>query len=81
MLAARLRLGQRTAILASIGTVVAASFVWSVISTYQNQPFAYMSTFTRAWEFGAGALAADRSLRFRSRRDAGDTRWHYRCER
>ena len=48
----------RQVLVAGIGIVALASLAWSVYSTAQDQAFAYMSTFTRAWEFAAGALAA-----------------------
>ena len=38
--------------------VVILSFAWSLIQTQTNQQFAYFSTATRAWEFGAGSLLA-----------------------
>ncbi len=41
-----------------LGTVTAASFAWSVHATATSPATAYFSTFTRAWELGAGALVA-----------------------
>ncbi|MFP5333974.1 MAG: acyltransferase family protein [Actinomycetes bacterium] len=41
-----------------LAVTAVASLGWSVVSTAQDQPFAYMSTLTRVWEFAAGALAA-----------------------
>jgi peptidoglycan/LPS O-acetylase OafA/YrhL len=38
--------------------IIAASFAYSVILTSQNQPLAYYSSFTRAWELAMGALVA-----------------------
>ena len=48
----------RTALVASVGVLVTASFAWSVVSTMAQPSFAYLSTFTRLWELGAGALTA-----------------------
>lgn len=42
----------------AVGGIVAASFVYSVVFTWASPSIAYYSTFTRAWEFGAGALLA-----------------------
>lgn len=39
-------------------TISVLSFIWSVLQTSSNQQFAYFSTWTRAWEFGAGSLLA-----------------------
>ena len=58
LLAARARGAARGWVTAGIAAVCAASLAWSVVSTAQDQSFAYFSTLTRAWEFGAGALAA-----------------------
>jgi len=49
---------QRKALIVLLVVVVAASFIWSVAETAVNQPAAYFSTLTRAWEFGAGGLLA-----------------------
>ena len=38
--------------------VFVLSFAYSVWFTVVNQPFAYFSTFTRAWEFSLGGIAA-----------------------
>lgn len=56
-----------------LGTVVVVSLCWSVFSTPRDAGFAYFSTFTRAWEFGAGALlgAVPLALRGRAGRVAG----------
>ena len=48
----------RRALVVGLGTLALASLAWSVVSTAQDQAFAYMSTLTRVWEFAAGALAA-----------------------
>lgn len=46
------------AVLVLIGPVVIVSFVWSVLQTASDQPFAYFSSATRVWEFGIGAMLA-----------------------
>ena len=48
----------RTVVLYFFVAVIVLSFAYSVWFTAENQPFAYFSTFTRAWEFGLGAVAA-----------------------
>ena len=48
----------RTVALYAFGGVIVASFAYSVWFTAIDQPFAYFSTFTRAWEFGLGGVAA-----------------------
>jgi peptidoglycan/LPS O-acetylase OafA/YrhL len=48
----------RVAIGATLGIVVAASFLASLILTSEDPSYAYFVTPTRAWEFGAGALLA-----------------------
>ncbi|MET0930731.1 MAG: acyltransferase family protein [Aeromicrobium sp.] len=63
LLAARLRLRQLPTLTAVIAVATAASFAYSLWLTYDNVSFAYFSTFTRAWEFGAGALLALLTLR------------------
>jgi peptidoglycan/LPS O-acetylase OafA/YrhL len=50
---------------AGLGVVVAASLAWSAWSTAHDQALAYLSTFTRVWEFGAGALTATLLTRLR----------------
>jgi peptidoglycan/LPS O-acetylase OafA/YrhL len=44
--------------LIAIGTLTAASFVWSLHQTTSDPTGAYFSTLTRAWELGVGALGA-----------------------
>jgi len=68
-LAARLRLRQLPTVTAVVAVATAASFAYSLWLTYDNVSYAYFSTFTRAWEFGAGALLALLTLR-----PAGDRR-------
>jgi peptidoglycan/LPS O-acetylase OafA/YrhL len=63
MLAARLKLRQLPTVTVVIAIATAASFAYSLWLTYDNVSFAYFSTFTRAWEFGAGALLALLTLR------------------
>ncbi|MBZ4487096.1 acyltransferase [Microbacterium sp. cx-55] len=59
LLGARLLAGRRRAgIAAAIAAVAAASLVYSVVLTAAQPTVAYFSTFTRAWEFAAGALLA-----------------------
>lgn len=48
----------RKAILAGLAVIFTASLVWSIVSTQQDQAYAYMSTFTRVWEFAAGGMTA-----------------------
>ncbi len=48
---------QRRGALATVLVVATVtSFVWGVAQTSSAPPLAYLSTFTRAWEFGVGAL-------------------------
>lgn len=49
---------QRRVILVGLTLLAVVSLVWSGVSTAQDQAFAYMSTFTRVWEFAAGAITA-----------------------
>ncbi len=41
-----------------LGTVLVLSLAWSVVATAASPTTAYFSTFTRAWELGAGAACA-----------------------
>ncbi len=41
-----------------LAAITAASLAWSIVQTQSNPSFAYFSTFTRAWELGAGGLVA-----------------------
>ena len=54
------RSGRRPALAvgAGIGVLFAGSLAYSVYATAQSAGIAYFSTFTRAWEFAAGALVA-----------------------
>ncbi|MEM8747197.1 MAG: acyltransferase family protein [Actinomycetota bacterium] len=58
LVAARLGLARRAAIVGVLGAIVAASFVFSVWFTRSDPSQAYFVTPTRAWEFGLGALLA-----------------------
>jgi len=57
----------RWSIGAGLGLLALASLVWSGVSTAADQSYAYMSTFTRVWEFAAGALAAVIGVRLSQR--------------
>ncbi len=46
------------AIAVVLGVVTVASLAWSVYASQASPQSAYFSTFTRSWEFGAGALLA-----------------------
>ncbi len=48
----------RRALVLGLGLLALVSLGWSVLSTAQDQAFAYLSTLTRVWEFAAGALTA-----------------------
>lgn len=41
-----------------LGVITIASFSYSSWLVFDNNPIAYFSTFSRAWQFGAGALLA-----------------------
>jgi len=41
-----------------LGSITVLSFAYSSWLVYDNNPVAYFSTFSRAWQFGAGALLA-----------------------
>ena len=69
LLASTFRRAQLPTITAIIAVATAGSFAYSLWLTYDSVSFAYFSTFTRAWEFGAGALLALVTLR-----PAGDRR-------
>ncbi len=56
LLALLAALGRRAVL--GVAALVAASFVWSVLSTAATPTAAYFSTPARAWELGAGALLA-----------------------
>ena len=47
---------RRTTLMFVIALVTIASFGWGVLQTQAAPPLAYLSTLTRAWEFGVGAL-------------------------
>lgn len=48
----------RSTVAAALSLVVILSLVVSIVQTSRDQPFAYFSTATRAWEFGLGGLVA-----------------------
>ena len=50
--------GRVTVLAVAVGLAVAASFVFALWETHGNHTVAYFSTFSRAWELGAGALLA-----------------------
>ncbi|MGW4477853.1 acyltransferase family protein [Rhodococcus triatomae] len=56
--AARTRWSPRTATVVAVSVVTAGSFAASLWLTYTHSGLAYMATYTRAWQFGAGALLA-----------------------
>lgn len=49
---------RRIPLVIAISVIVIASFAWGVYETATNPAWAYFSTFSRAWELGAGALIA-----------------------
>ncbi|MGO2097226.1 MAG: acyltransferase family protein, partial [Candidatus Microbacterium stercoravium] len=52
------KLPWRMVMLVAIAAATVASFVFSIVQVELAPSAAYFSTFTRAWEFGAGALLA-----------------------
>jgi peptidoglycan/LPS O-acetylase OafA/YrhL len=58
LVAARLRRRMLPTVTLVVAVATVASFAYSLWLTYDSVSFAYFSTFTRAWEFGAGALLA-----------------------
>ena len=50
--------GRRTIVGIVLAAIVLVSFFWAIIETTSNPTVAYFSTFSRAWELAAGALAA-----------------------
>jgi peptidoglycan/LPS O-acetylase OafA/YrhL len=48
----------KTAVVVGLTTIAVASFAYSVWLTRSQPELAFFSTFTRAWEFAAGALVA-----------------------
>ncbi|MDF2916400.1 MAG: hypothetical protein K0S70_617 [Microbacterium sp.] len=48
----------RSAVTVAVGVLVVASFGYSLWFSATNPSVAYFSTFTRAWEFGLGAILA-----------------------
>ena len=54
----KVRLKIRTLLTIMFGAVFAASLTFSIITTANNQAFAYFDTRTRLWEFALGSLLA-----------------------
>jgi peptidoglycan/LPS O-acetylase OafA/YrhL len=48
----------RPIVVAILSTLTGVSLIWSVVQSATDPSVAYFSTFTRAWEFGAGGLLA-----------------------
>ena len=48
----------RQVLIGIFGTVFTASLIFSIITTYNNQTFAYFDTRARLWEFALGSLLA-----------------------
>ncbi|BDZ48208.1 hypothetical protein GCM10025867_04490 [Frondihabitans sucicola] len=48
----------RRLVVAVVGVLITASYVWATVDTASNPTASYFSTFTRAWELGVGALLA-----------------------
>lgn len=53
-----LRIKYRTVMVVAFGTVFTSSFIYSVVTTAENQPYAYFDTRARLWEFAFGSLLA-----------------------
>ena len=62
----RTRLDWLSRVVALIAIMTVVSFCWSVWSSMAEPSVAYFSTFTRAWELGAGAFAAAMMFKFRA---------------
>lgn len=58
LLARMSRVRIRTLLIALFGAVFAVSFTFSVVTTANNQAFAYFDSRTRLWEFALGSLLA-----------------------
>ena len=56
--ARRRRLALSGVVSAVLGVVITSSFVLSMVLTRSDQPWAFLGSPTRAWQFGAGALLA-----------------------
>jgi len=54
--AGRVKGQRRLALAGALAAATVSSFVWGVAQTSSAPPLAYLSTLTRAWEFGVGAL-------------------------
>ncbi|MCI2958751.1 acyltransferase [Agromyces atrinae] len=58
LIAARTRARSRSTIFIALASVTALSLAYSLWITATAAPLSYFSTFSRAWEFGVGALIA-----------------------
>jgi len=58
LIATRLRLSAPQVVFGVLALVTGASLAWSILQTDSDPTVAYMSTFTRGWEFGIGGLLA-----------------------
>ncbi len=58
LLARTLRLRVRPLLIFFFGVIFAGSLVFSIITTHNNQSFAYFDTRARLWEFALGSLLA-----------------------
>lgn len=58
LIARKARLKIRPLLILMFGTVFGTSLVFSIITTSNNQAFAYFDTRTRLWEFALGSLLA-----------------------
>ncbi|GLY17924.1 acyltransferase [Kineosporia sp. NBRC 101677] len=58
LMATAVLLRRKSAFVALVAVITAASFAWSVASTGSNGVWAYFGAPTRAWELGVGALLA-----------------------
>ena len=65
------RLNNRVLLLSVLWTILVGSLSYSIVLTFLNPQNAYFNTFTRAWEFAAGALLAVAS---KSSHEAGTKR-------
>lgn len=56
--ARRLAVPVRAVLIALFGVVFVGSLAYSIVSTAENQAYAYFDTFARLWEFAIGSLLA-----------------------
>jgi len=71
LIARRLGRSARVPLAAAIGSIVVASFALSLYWTWHSAPWAYLSSPSRAWQFGCGALGALAAPYLTGRADAG----------